>query len=33
MRPYLENIHKKIRASGVAQCVGPELKPQYHENK
>jgi hypothetical protein len=31
LRPYLENIHHKKRAEGVAQGVGPEFKPQYHQ--
>jgi hypothetical protein len=25
-----KNLHKK-RAGEVAQCVGPEFKPQYHK--
>jgi hypothetical protein len=30
--PLLENLHKK-RAGGVAQGVGPEVKPQYRKKK
>jgi hypothetical protein len=34
MRPYLEKTHhKNKRASGVAQGVGPEFKPQYCKKK
>jgi hypothetical protein len=30
VRPYLEKTHHgKKRAGGVAQCIGPEFKPQY----
>jgi hypothetical protein len=32
-RPFLEKIHHKKRAGGVAQGVGPEFKPQYHKKK
>jgi uncharacterized protein YjeT (DUF2065 family) len=28
-RPHLKKPHHKKRAAGVAQGVGPELKPQY----
>jgi hypothetical protein len=31
--PYLEKTHHKKRAGGVAQGVGPELKPQYCKKK
>jgi hypothetical protein len=30
---YLEKTHHKKRAGGVAQGVGPELKPQYGKKK
>jgi hypothetical protein len=30
--PILKNLHKN-RAGGVAQCEGPEFKPQYQEKK
>jgi hypothetical protein len=33
VRPYLEKTHHKIQASRVAQGVGHEFKPQYHNNK
>jgi hypothetical protein len=33
MRPCLEKYHHKKRAGGVAQGVGPEFKPQYHQKK
>jgi hypothetical protein len=33
MRPYLEKNSSPKRAGGVAQDVGPELKPQYHKKK
>jgi hypothetical protein len=29
VRPYLEKPFNKNRAGGVAQCEGPEVKPQY----
>jgi hypothetical protein len=29
----ISNIPNTKRAGGVAQCVGPELKPQYHKKK
>jgi hypothetical protein len=32
-RPYLEDIHHKKRAGGVAQGVDPEFKPQYQHKK
>jgi hypothetical protein len=28
-RPYLEKAHHKNKAGGMAQCVGPEFKPQH----
>jgi hypothetical protein len=31
--PYLEKIHHKKRADGVAQGVGPEFKPQHCKKK
>jgi hypothetical protein len=33
MRSYLEKIHKKNRAGGVAQSASPEFKPQCHKKK
>jgi hypothetical protein len=33
MRSYLEKNPSRKRAGGVAQGVGPELKPQYHKKK
>jgi hypothetical protein len=33
MRPYLEKLHHKKRAGGVAQGLGHEFKPQYWEEK
>jgi hypothetical protein len=33
MRTYLEKTHHKKRTGGVAQGVGPEFKPQYHQKK
>jgi hypothetical protein len=34
LRLYLKRTyHKKKRAGGVAQGVGPEFKPQYHKKK
>jgi hypothetical protein len=32
-RYYLEKIHHKKRAGGVAQGVAPEFRPQYHKRK
>jgi hypothetical protein len=32
-RPYLDKTLHKKRAGGVAQGVGPEFKPQYHQKK
>jgi hypothetical protein len=31
VRPYLEKIHRKKRAGGVAQGLGPEFKPWYYQ--
>jgi hypothetical protein len=33
VRPYLEKTLHKNKAGGVAQGVGPELKPQHHKKK
>jgi hypothetical protein len=33
MRPYLEKNPSQKRAGEVAQEVGPEFKPQYHQKK
>jgi hypothetical protein len=33
MRPYLEKNPSQKRASGVAQGVDPEFKPQYCQKK
>jgi hypothetical protein len=33
MRPYLEKTHRKERAHGMAEGVGPEFKSLYHEKK
>jgi hypothetical protein len=33
MRPYLEKKPSGKRASGMAQGVGPEFKPQYQKIK
>jgi hypothetical protein len=33
MRPYLKKKKSQKRASGVAQGVVPEFKPQYHTHK
>jgi hypothetical protein len=33
VRPYLEKSLSQKRAGGVAQGIGPELKPQYHKKK
>jgi hypothetical protein len=33
MRPYLEKIHHKKRAGGVAQGVGPEFKHECCKKK
>jgi hypothetical protein len=33
MRPYLGKTYHKKRVGGVAQDVGPEIKPQYHKKK
>jgi hypothetical protein len=32
-RPYLERFYHKKKAGGVAQGVGPELKPWYPQNR
>jgi hypothetical protein len=32
-KPYLKKNHHKNRASGAAQGVGPEFKPQYYKKK
>jgi hypothetical protein len=32
MSPYLIKLITKM-AGGVAQCEGPEFKPQYHKKK
>jgi hypothetical protein len=31
MRPYLEKNPSQKRAGAVAEGVGPEFKPQYHQ--
>jgi hypothetical protein len=31
LRPYLEKKLSQKRAGGLAQGIGPELKPQYHK--
>jgi hypothetical protein len=33
LRAYLKKTHHKNRTGGVAQCVGPEFKPQHHKKK
>jgi hypothetical protein len=33
MRPYLKKTQSQKRAGGVVQGIGPEFKPQYHQNK
>jgi hypothetical protein len=33
MRPYLEKAFHNKRASGVAQGIDPELKPEYWKKK
>jgi hypothetical protein len=33
MRPYLEKKKSQERTGGVAQGIGPEIKPQYCKKK
>jgi hypothetical protein len=33
LRTYLKTCHHKKRVCGVAQGVGPDFKPQYHQKK
>jgi hypothetical protein len=33
MRPSLKKTPSQERAGGVAQGLGPEFKPQYHQKK